>query len=176
VVVGQADRDDAVDDRPMDRPGEGAVERRDEMEPVAGLLGDPGDPRAERAEERVREDHRQVLRGEDADRAGPPLGEHPRDRVRAVAQLGGDAEDPRRGRGVEPVGAVEGKGDCGLRDACALGNVGDRHPTGDLLHAAPPSAQIPMPPIPERDARPEGSPQPCMMRWQNRFSKPVYGP
>ena len=40
VVVGQADRDDPVDGRPVDRPRQGAVERRDEVEPVAVLLGD----------------------------------------------------------------------------------------------------------------------------------------
>ena len=62
VVGGQADRDDAVDRRPAHRAGEDAVERRDEVERVALLLGGERDALAERAEERVGEDDRQRLR------------------------------------------------------------------------------------------------------------------
>ena len=48
VARGQADRDDAVDRRPAHRAGEAAVERRDEVERVARLLGRQGDALARR--------------------------------------------------------------------------------------------------------------------------------
>ena len=91
---GQTDGDDAVDCRPIDRPRQRAVERRDEVEPVAGLLGDRRDPRAEHPEERVGEDRRQGLRREQADRPGPPLGEHPRDRDPADSRARRRLDDP----------------------------------------------------------------------------------
>ena len=47
VVVGQADRDDAVDRRPAHGAGQRAVERRDEVQAVAELLGGQGDALAE---------------------------------------------------------------------------------------------------------------------------------
>ena len=39
VVVGQADGDDTVDRRATHRAGQAAMQRRDEVEAVAGLLG-----------------------------------------------------------------------------------------------------------------------------------------
>ena len=62
VVVGQADRHNAIDDRPVDRAPQGPVQRRDEVEAEPDLLGDTRDPRTERREERIREDDREVLR------------------------------------------------------------------------------------------------------------------
>ena len=43
MVRRQADGDDPVDGRPVDRAGQRAVERRDEVEGVAGRLGRAGD-------------------------------------------------------------------------------------------------------------------------------------
>ena len=43
VVVGQADGHDAVHRRAVHRAGQAAMQRRDEVEPVAELLGDRGD-------------------------------------------------------------------------------------------------------------------------------------
>ena len=74
MVVGQADGDHPVDRRPAHRPRQRAVERRDEVEAVAGFLGGAGDALAEGAEERVGEDHRQGLRGQHADRQGLAAG------------------------------------------------------------------------------------------------------
>ena len=96
MVVAQADGHDAVDRRPAHRPGQAAVQRRDEVERVAGLLGGDGDAFAERAEERVGEDDRQGLRREHADRQRLALAEHPRDRVGRVAELLGDLRGSAR--------------------------------------------------------------------------------
>ena len=98
---GHADRDHAVDHRPLDRAGQRPVERRDEVERVALLLGGQRDALRERPEERVGEDDRQRLRREDAQRERLALGEHARDRVRAVAQGVRD----HRGCGVAVAGA-----------------------------------------------------------------------
>ena len=62
VVVGQADGDDTVHGRPAHRPRQAAVQRRDEVQAVAELLGRDRDALAERPEERVGEDDRQGLR------------------------------------------------------------------------------------------------------------------
>ena len=69
------------------------------------LLGRQGDPLAEGAEERVAEDHAQGLRREHADRHRLALGEHPRDRVRAIAQVLRDLADPERRLGRQTVRA-----------------------------------------------------------------------
>ena len=105
VVVAQADRDDAVDGRPAHRPRQAAVQRRDEVQGVARLLGRDRDTLAERAEERVGEDDRQRLRREHADRQRLALAEHPGDRVRRVAELLGDLADALGG-----VRATAGRG------------------------------------------------------------------
>ena len=96
VRVGQADGDDAVDRRPAHRPGQAAVERRDEVQAVAVLLGDERDALAEGPEERVAEDDAERLRGEHADGHRLALGQHPRDRMGRVAELLGDLADPDR--------------------------------------------------------------------------------
>ena len=94
MIGGQTNRDDAVDGRPRDGPRQGTVQRRDEVQPVARLLGYRGHPRAEHSEEGVGEDHREGLRREQPDRPGPSLGEHPGDRIRPIAERIGDLHDP----------------------------------------------------------------------------------
>ena len=164
MVVGEADRDDAIDGRAADRPRQRAVERRDEREPVAGLLGDDRDAFREGTEERVREDHRQGLRREHPDRQGLPLREHARDRVRAVAERLGYLADALGGLRRQPVRAVEREGHRRLRDPCLACDVGNPRPLGVLLHSGPGSSS-------DRGNR---LPEPVEFRSrENRFSKPV---
>ena len=124
--------------RPSPGPSPAAsepVERGDEVERVALLLGGQRDALAEGAEERVGEDHRQRLRRQHADGVRLALGEHPRDRVRAVAERVRDVADPARRLGRQPVRAVEGERHGGLRHARLAGDVGDARPArGPLLH------------------------------------------
>ena len=56
-----------------------AVQRADEVERIALLLGRQGHPLVEGAEEGVGEDDRERLRRQHADGVGPALGEHARD-------------------------------------------------------------------------------------------------
>ncbi len=133
-----------------------AVERRDEVEPVAVLLSGEGDTFAERAEERVAEDDAQRLRRQDADRHRLTLGEHPGDGVRRVAELARHVADPLRGLWGQPIGGVEGERDRRLADAGLAGNIGDARSLDPLLDQGLVSA-----------------PRPGIVL-ANRFSKPVY--
>ena len=138
MVVAETDGDDAVDRRPAHRPGQAAVQRRDEVERVAVRLGRDRDALAERTEERVGEDDRQGLRREDADRQRLALGEHPGDGVGGVAELLGHHADPPRRLGRQPVRAVEGERDGRLRHAGLAGDVGDARAAEALLQSALP--------------------------------------
>ena len=137
MVVAQADGDHAVDGRPAHRPGQRAVQRRDEVERVAGLLGRRRDAFGERPEERVREDDRQRLRGQHPDRQRLALGQHPRHRVRAVAQLIGHHADPVGRLRRQSIGAVERERDGRLRHAGLAGDVGDARSDRALFHGSP---------------------------------------
>ena len=137
VPVRQADRDDPVDGGAAHGPGQAAVQRRDEVEAVPVLLGGQRDALAEGAEERVAEDHAEGLRGEHADRHRLALGEHPRDRVRAIAEVLRDLADPERRLGRQPVRRVERERHGRLADARLAGDVGDARSLGPLLHSGP---------------------------------------
>ena len=115
MAVRQADGDDAVDGGAAHRPRQAAVQRRDEVEAVAVLLGGQRHALAEGAEERVAEDDAEGLRREHADRHRLALGEHPRDRVRAVAQVLRDLADPRA-----PSRARAGPGELNANDTAVL--------------------------------------------------------
>ncbi len=134
VVVAQADGDDAIDGRADHRPCERTMERRDEMERVAGFLGRDRDTFAERAEERVGEDHGQRLRGQEADRQRLALRQHPGDRMGRVTKLLGNDADPVRGLRRQPIRAVEREGHGRLGYAGLAGDVGDTRPNGALIH------------------------------------------
>ncbi len=177
VVVGQADGDHAVHGRPAHRPGQAAVQRRDEVQAVAELLGRDGDALAERPEERVREDDRQGLRGQDADRQGLALGEHPGDRVGPIAEFVGDGADAAGGLGRQPVRAVERERHGRLGDTRLARDVRDPWPAGPLFHTCSDCVG---------DGHPAGRPTPGRpqlrhrteeerrrRRVANRFSKPV---
>ena len=135
VVRRQADHDNAVHRRPAHRAGERPLQRRDEVQGVALVLGRQRDALRECPEERVGEDHRQRLRGEHAEGARRSLGQHPGDRVGPVAEGVRDRANADRRLGREPAGPVEGERDRGLRDARLAGDVGDaRTAPGPLLH------------------------------------------
>ena len=104
---------------------------------VAGLLGHGRHAFGERPEERVGEDHRQRLRRQDPDRQRLALGQHPRDRVRAVAQLIGHHPDPVGRLRRQSVGAVERERDGRLGDAGLAGDVGDARADRALFHGSP---------------------------------------
>ena len=137
MVVAQADGDHAVDDRPAHRPGQRAVQRRDEVERVAGLLGHRRDAFGERPEERVGEDDRQRLRRQHPDRQRLALRQHPRHRVRAVAQLIGHHADPVGRLRRQSIGAVERERDGRLGHAGLAGDVGDARSDRALFHGSP---------------------------------------
>ena len=120
------------------------------------LLGGQCDALAEGAEERVAEDDAEGLRGEHADRHRLALGEHPRDRVRAIAQVLGDRADAKRRLGRQAVRRVERERHRGLADARLPGDVGDARSLGALLHSGP---------------TPRAAMRPRLLL--NRFSKPV---
>ena len=132
------------------------------MEPIAGLLGDAGDPRAERPEEGAGKDDREVLRRQHADRPGSPRGEHPGDRVRPVAELRGDVEDAARGDRVQPIGVVEGKGHGRLGDARPFGHISDRHASSCLLQRRSSSGRT----VPVRPPLPSGWLRLCIIAQQ----------
>ena len=92
----RADGDDAVDGRPAHRPGQAAVQRRDEVE-ARSRAPRPraATPSLNAPKNGLREDDRQRLRREHADRQRLALGEHPGDRVRASSR----AARRRRGSG-----------------------------------------------------------------------------
>ncbi len=159
VLVAQADRDDAVDRCPAQRPGERPAQRRDEMERVPRLFGRDRDSLGERAEERVGEDDRERLRRQDADGQRLALGQHPGDRVRRVAELLGDTSDPAGGLGRQAFGAVEGERHRRLRDSRLAGDVGDAGADRALLHAGLRST-----------ASPGMRPVLCRSPGENRFS------
>jgi hypothetical protein len=133
--VAQADGHDAIDGGAAHRPGEAAVEGRDEVERVAVLLGGEGDPFAEGTEERVAEDDAERLGGEDPDRHRLALGEHPCDRVRSIAELFSHVADAARRLGRQAVRAVERERHRGLADARLAGDVSDARTLGAGLHS-----------------------------------------
>ena len=102
----QADRDDPVDARPVDRATQRPVQRGDELERVARPFGFHRHARRERRVVRVVERQLQGLRRQDPQRPGPPLGQRARDRIGPVVQRRSDVVDvadrlaaqPRRGR------------------------------------------------------------------------------
>jgi hypothetical protein len=132
------------------------MQRGDEMEAVAVLLGGQRDPFTEGAEERVAEDHAEGLRGEHADRHRLALGKHPRDRIGAIAQVLGDRPDAKRRLGRQAVRRVERERHRGLADASLPGDVRDARALGALLHSGP---------------TPRAAIRPRLLL--NRFSKPV---
>lgn len=134
VVGREADGDETVDRRPVDRAGEGTIERGDEHEPVALLLDDPRDAFTEGANEGVREDHREGLRDDDTDGPRSPLAQHPGHGVGSVAKPLGDFADPEHGLRGQPIGLVEGEGDGGLADAGGQRDIGDPRPSTPLFH------------------------------------------
>ena len=135
MVVAQPDGHHAVHGRPAHRPGQAAVQRRDEIQGVARFLGRDRNPFAERAEERVGEDDRQRLRREHADRQRLALAEHPRDGMRRVAELVGHLADALGGVRRQPIRAVERERHGRLGHAGLAGDVGDARPDGPLLHS-----------------------------------------
>jgi len=96
VVLAQADGDEAVDARLARRPRQRSVERRDEQQTIAELLGDAGHPLAEHAEERVGKRDNEGLRRQDAEGAGAALREHPGHRVGPITELIGNRANPGR--------------------------------------------------------------------------------
>jgi hypothetical protein len=129
VTGSETDDDHAVHRGPAHRAGERAVERRDEVEGVAFLFGRQGNALAEGPEEGVREDHRQRLRGQHPQGMGAALGEHARNRVRAITEGIGNPTDPDRRLRRQPIRAVERERDSRLRHARLAGDVGDARPS-----------------------------------------------
>ncbi len=151
--------------RPIARASE-PVQRRDEVERVAVVLGSQRDPLREGTEVRVREDDGQSLRREDAQRVRLALRQHPGHRVRAIAERIRNVQDPARRLWRQPVRAVERERHRRLRHARLAGDVGDARASGcpvlhDLLWPDPR-------PLPA--ARVVGR---CRLGDANRFSKPV---
>ncbi len=135
VPRGQTDRDHAVHRGAAHRAGQRALQRRDEVERVALLLGRQGDTLREGAEERVREDDRERLGGEHSQRVGGALGEHAGDRVRSIAEGIRDIADTAGRLGRQPIRAVECERHRGLRHARLASDVGDPRPSRvPLLH------------------------------------------
>ena len=138
AVLPEAHGHESVHRCAADRPDQRAVERRDEEEAVTGPAGGGGDARAQLRVERVGEHDAQQLRGEQPDRHGVPLGEHPRHGMRPVAQIVGHRADPGRRNRVEALGAVESERDGGLGHACLLRHVGDPGAPGPGFHGVLP--------------------------------------
>ena len=104
-------------------------------ERVALLLGGQRDALAKAPKNGLEKMTDSACGREHADGVRLALGEHPRDRVRAVAERIRDVADPARGLGRQPVGAVERERHRRLRHARLAGDVGDARPApGPLLH------------------------------------------
>jgi len=125
MVVGQADRDHAVDGGPAHRSRQRSVDGRDEVQPVAEFFRGEGDAFAELAEERIREDDAERLRREHADREGLALAEHARYRMWLVAELVGDFADACRGLRGEAIRRIECERHGRLGDTRLPGDVRD---------------------------------------------------
>ena len=130
VVGRQADRDDAVHRGPADRPRERPVERRDEVERVAAVLGHRRDALAER---RRRTGSRRSTAS--AWGVSRPIvrvrrwAEHPGDRVaagsRACRRPRGSGSRSRRRGGP---GLLNANDTAVFETPAASGHVGDPHP------------------------------------------------
>ena len=109
VVLGEADGHETVDGGAAESPDQRPVKRRDEEQPIAGLVRDGGHSPTQRGEEGVGEDGGECLRGEQADRHGVLLGQHPGHGMGPITQAVRNLANPLGGRGAQAFRAVEGE-------------------------------------------------------------------
>ena len=134
MVPVEADDDDSVDRCASHRSLERAVQRRDEQQPEAAILGHRRDAFGEEREERIGERLARGCGRQDADRRRRAGGQHARDRVRPVAERGRHLADAIGRLGPQPVGAVEGERNGRLAHPGLARDVGYSGPGVVLAH------------------------------------------